>query len=523
LSGCVGRPLDIECAGFAEYAHPVQLPLLVRQIQSDADITSSALRPSDDALRAFISALPATDRSRLFDAAVVEPHSLTSGCVAQPAPSLLLSGGGQWGAFGAGFLKSIDWTRPCPVPPFLTITGISTGAMQALILGQGHDDRSRNEAAEKLFEVYSKNPREILIQKGPAGVIFKGAMADLRPLKRSIDLALCPEGPAQGCPGIAALADPAAPTVIVGFVEGKTGDLQFVVLNVIARDAVAASGGNEASRRRGQQCLAAATIASSAMPLYYQQVRVGGPGKAAMVTYYDGGARTSVLEPLAAAVSSPRRLRGFLRSLPQSDPLNLELPTALQARLQVLALSDAGQSPTLATMATTSGGRDLVAPTPPALYVVRNGPTTVQLSGADDEPTNAITAAERAYKILVNQTEISSIALLREIHPEGRIYLATAGGFDNINFARTASSGRKETFGDFFSGFNPDCIREGKRAKAMFDKQFMTCLRHLGAFKAGNHAHHGGPWLNLPELPDHNRVAGSNAPAPAAASSKGTE
>ncbi|MCK7472220.1 MAG: patatin-like phospholipase family protein [Desulfomicrobium escambiense] len=54
---------------------------------------------------------------------------------------LALSGGGQWGAFGAGFLKG--WTRHGDRPAeFQVVTGTSTGALQATFafLGRDFDD-----------------------------------------------------------------------------------------------------------------------------------------------------------------------------------------------------------------------------------------------------------------------------------------------------------------------------------------------------------------------------------------------
>jgi predicted acylesterase/phospholipase RssA len=55
---------------------------------------------------------------------------------------LALSGGGQWGAFGAGFLKG--WTQAGDRPAeFQVVTGTSTGSLQATFafLGRDYDDR----------------------------------------------------------------------------------------------------------------------------------------------------------------------------------------------------------------------------------------------------------------------------------------------------------------------------------------------------------------------------------------------
>lgn len=53
---------------------------------------------------------------------------------------LVLSGGGQWGAFGAGFLKG--WSDHGDRPVFDVVTGVSTGALIApyAFLGKNYDD-----------------------------------------------------------------------------------------------------------------------------------------------------------------------------------------------------------------------------------------------------------------------------------------------------------------------------------------------------------------------------------------------
>src|SRR4051794_36694054 len=54
-----------------------------------------------------------------------------------PAPPtidiLIISGGGDWGAFGAGFLKGWSRVPPGPMakPAFDAVTGVSTGALIA--------------------------------------------------------------------------------------------------------------------------------------------------------------------------------------------------------------------------------------------------------------------------------------------------------------------------------------------------------------------------------------------------------
>jgi predicted acylesterase/phospholipase RssA len=77
---------------------------------------AAALRTTDRALRDTIIA-------RLVRRAVVHPD--------RTLDILMLSGGGQNGAFGAGFLRGWASRADAPMPRFDLVTGISTGALQA--------------------------------------------------------------------------------------------------------------------------------------------------------------------------------------------------------------------------------------------------------------------------------------------------------------------------------------------------------------------------------------------------------
>src|SRR4051812_11914550 len=78
-----------------------------------------------------------------------------------PAPPvmdfLILSGGGDWGAFGAGVLKG--WGRvagPMARPSFDVVTGVSTGALIAPFAFLGDD-----AAIDRVVDIY-RHPREDL-------------------------------------------------------------------------------------------------------------------------------------------------------------------------------------------------------------------------------------------------------------------------------------------------------------------------------------------------------------------------
>jgi predicted patatin/cPLA2 family phospholipase len=50
----------------------------------------------------------------------------------------MLSGGGQWGAFGAGYLDQAR--RNGTLPEFSYVSGVSTGALQSLFVSIGTPD-----------------------------------------------------------------------------------------------------------------------------------------------------------------------------------------------------------------------------------------------------------------------------------------------------------------------------------------------------------------------------------------------
>lgn len=92
-----------------------------------------------------------------------------------PSALLAISGGGDNGAFGAGFLNG--WTKAGTRPEFKLVTGVSTGALIApfAFLGPEYDD--------ELKALYTNiSARDILKKRTFFSVLFKDAMADNAPL-----------------------------------------------------------------------------------------------------------------------------------------------------------------------------------------------------------------------------------------------------------------------------------------------------------------------------------------------------
>jgi hypothetical protein len=94
--------------------------------------------------------------------------------------SLVVSGGADYGAFGAGFLKG--WTESGKRPVFKSVTGVSTGSLIApfAFLGSDYDD--------ELEESYTTiSAKDIFRPKLLSGALFGESLTDTAPLKRTIE------------------------------------------------------------------------------------------------------------------------------------------------------------------------------------------------------------------------------------------------------------------------------------------------------------------------------------------------
>jgi Predicted esterase of the alpha-beta hydrolase superfamily len=92
---------------------------------------------------------------------------------------LAISGGGDNGAFAAGFLNG--WTKEGTRPQFKLVTGVSTGALIApfAFLGPAYD--------EKLKEFYTSiSLKDIAKKRSVLAVVTNDAMADNTPLKNLV-------------------------------------------------------------------------------------------------------------------------------------------------------------------------------------------------------------------------------------------------------------------------------------------------------------------------------------------------
>ncbi|MEM6493226.1 MAG: hypothetical protein AAF650_02490 [Pseudomonadota bacterium] len=402
--------------------------------------------------------------------------------------ALLLSGGGQWGAFGAGLFVGLACTQTeglnadRNVMPCVTITrdeagqeiartlnagaldfaridamdiglitGVSTGGLQSLllmvVLDKTQPKDTRVQALQRLITEYAPPSQSAVVDyDGYGAVLFQGSVAGTDALRGTVNRVLREEytflvedDEGDLSPSRHRLVDQIALSpikTVVGVVEGADGQFKAVNMKEMVTELQADTGpANEAV-----DCVMATTLASSAMPVFHQQLRVQRelePGEEPIetplkdVTLFDGGVRRSVFISDFGKVY--RR------------------PFATIAREMTRPAYDALL------------GSDSLA----KIYVLRNGPTTATLQENVNAVDSAVNQAFRAYSLLVNELEVNSIAALRLANPFGPIDVTTADGSEDEELSPKAL---------------PGTARIGcEKIEEMFSPTFMRCLQNFGA------------------------------------------
>ena len=204
----------------------------------------------------------------------------------------VLSGGGQYGAYGAGFLNAWRQYGGKDIE-FSVVTGISTGALQSRLVFLGEDADSID-----LVDAYSIKREEELAKKRPSffGIPLTNSIYSLAPARARIENYITPER-------IRRVAEAANQNrkLMVGVVDAREGDFYAFDLT-----ALAASDMNEQIKR---QCYIDALMVSAAVPVIFPPIYLDGH------QYYDGGVRASVF--LDSTVNAFNRLAA--RSLITAD------------------------------------------------------------------------------------------------------------------------------------------------------------------------------------------------------------
>lgn len=301
----------------------------------------------EQTLRAKPSTTRAQTESARYTARGLPPPSFS-------VQQLVLSGGGKWGSFGAGFLHEDAARRG--LPDYRIVTGVSTGALQApfvfvgnrpvssastatrysaktdtlILAGEpvpGGAPRQRTylddlplayriSRSETVVDVYIKRPSKLGIGDGLT-IVRRGTGSDLRGLRTRLEtlidddmmLAIAEEAGRTGIPGDRR-------ELYVGLVDMDDSKPYAVNMTRLATDWQAAAP-QSALRNRLKTCFHDVLIASSseplvAKPVFIQQIRpaetVGSSvNNRAVHMYMDGGMRHGVF--LAEVSGAAERVR----------------------------------------------------------------------------------------------------------------------------------------------------------------------------------------------------------------------
>jgi hypothetical protein len=183
----------------------------------------------------------------------------------QPGPWLILSTGGEEGAYGAGFLNG--WAATGTRPQFSVITGVSTGALMATYVFAG------GKFDEELHQVYTTISATDIFEVSTT----PESLTDTWPLGKTIEKRVTPEM-------LAAVA-----------AEHQKGRRLFVLTTnldagrptVWNMGAIAAQGGDAALKLFRQVLLAAASVEGMFPPVY---ITVEANGRQFQEMHGDGGA-----------------------------------------------------------------------------------------------------------------------------------------------------------------------------------------------------------------------------------------
>jgi predicted acylesterase/phospholipase RssA len=254
----------------------------------------------------------------------------------QPADVLVLSGGGEDGAFGAGLLT--EWTRQGTRPEFRVVTGVSTGALAApfAFLGPARD--------AELREVYTTiDMSRVLAWRQWTAALLDDAVGDSAPLAatiaRFLDEAMLAE---------IATAYEAGRVLLIG-----TTDLDArrgVVWNM---GAIARSGAPGALDLARRVLLASASIPGVFPPVMFD---VEAEGRRFQEMHVDGGAVAQLFlfpERVAFAQRSREQTRAPTRIwVVRNGRLRPRREMTARRTISVLAA-------TVSTMTQASGGYDV--------------------------------------------------------------------------------------------------------------------------------------------------------------------
>lgn len=207
---------------------------------------------------------------------------------------LFMSGGGEHGAFGAGYLAGYAEKRGGRLPEFRVVTGISTGSILATFafLGdtakmvEGYSITSESELLVPFIRTRDGHPTPGSLVR----VMREGAVADLSPLRSRLLEEITPEVLGQ-----VSAAHRSGRKLLVGAVDVDLGQAMVFDLTRMADRYGAATSDAERTLLRG--CYVEAILASSSAPLAARPVFIDNR------MYVDGGVRFGMFSDEISGVS----------------------------------------------------------------------------------------------------------------------------------------------------------------------------------------------------------------------------
>ena len=203
-----------------------------------------------------------------------EHDDFAAGRVAAPpvVDVLIVSGGGDWGAFGAGFLKGWGTVPPGAMarPVFDVVTGVSTGALIAPFAFLGDE-----ASIDQVVHLY-RNPKKNWVKRRSLFSLFGAqSFAEIPGLERELSKAL-------DLPVLQRIVDAGSGgrLLLVSTTNIDTEEMQVWDIVEQARSAV-----NDGTSHRVRQVL----LASSALPGVFPPREIDG------VLYVDGGVTGNIL------------------------------------------------------------------------------------------------------------------------------------------------------------------------------------------------------------------------------------
>jgi len=191
----------------------------------------------------------------------------------RPRQLLALSGGGENGAYGAGFL--VGWSRRGDRPDFTIVTGVSAGALVApfAFLGPACDDA--------LTEIFTSIGRSDVLSVELGGLLFGTSLASTAPLEKLIEAYVTPE-----LLGAVAAEHEAGRRLLV--VTTNLDAQRPVLWNM---GAIASTGGPAAERLFERVLLASASIPVIFPPVLLE---ARSDGRSLQEMHVDGGAMLQI-------------------------------------------------------------------------------------------------------------------------------------------------------------------------------------------------------------------------------------